>query len=174
MAFTHGFILRNPSNVSQTSKYKSPSNWCSSFRLMISWFACRVATGLVLGGNLKFHSRARTVVDIIMETANKASVTIYNTTGAMRNIRQNLETTGVSVQASYLLNSTSDKLDTEAADIERQARKNRRLIEKGLKMVYIVTTVIISLNLIAMFSLSGFCIASNQSCIYRFWVHYQH
>ncbi|RVW88585.1 hypothetical protein CK203_033005 [Vitis vinifera] len=59
-----------------------------------------VASGLVLGGNAKFHSRARTVVDIIMETANKASGTIYNTTGAMRNIRQNLETTDVGAEAS--------------------------------------------------------------------------
>ena len=125
-----------------------------------SWFVCRVASGLVLGGNAKFHSRARTVVDIIMETANKASGTIYNTTGAMRNIRQNLETTDVGAEASNFLTSTSDKLDVEAAGIERQARKNRRLIDKGLKIVYIITTVTISLNLVAVIALSGLCIAS--------------
>lgn len=113
-----------------------------------------VASGLVLGGNAKFHSRARTVVDIIMETANKASGTIYNTTGAMRNIRQNLETTDVGAEASNFLTSTSDKLDVEAAGIERQARKNRRLIDKGLKIVYIITTVTISLNLVAVIALS--------------------
>ena len=95
-----------------------------------------------------------------METANKASGTIYNTTGAMRNIRQNLETTDVGAETSNFLTSTSDKLDVEAADIERQARKNRQLIDKGLKIVYIITTVTISLNLVAVIALSGLCIAS--------------
>ncbi|KAM7486783.1 hypothetical protein LguiA_002792 [Lonicera macranthoides] len=48
------------------------------------------ATGLVLGGNAKFHSRAKTVVDIIIDTANNASDTIYNTTGAMKEISGNM------------------------------------------------------------------------------------
>jgi hypothetical protein len=39
------------------------------------------------------------------------------------------------VQASSFLTSTSEQLDVEAADIQRQARKNRRLIDKGLKIV---------------------------------------
>ncbi|KAJ6690930.1 TRANSMEMBRANE PROTEIN [Salix koriyanagi] len=87
------------------------------------------ASGLVLGGNAKFHSRAKTVVDIIIDTANNATRTIF-------------------------LTSTSEKLDVGAADIERQARKNRRLIDKGLKIVYIVTTVTVSLNLAALIALS--------------------
>ena len=103
------------------------------------------------------------MVDIVIETANNASGTIYNTTGAMRNIRENLETTVVGFQASNFLTSTSDQLDDEAADIEREARKNRRLINKGLNIVYIITTVIVSLNLVAVIALSGSCIASNQS-----------
>ncbi|XP_021655631.2 uncharacterized protein LOC110646491 isoform X2 [Hevea brasiliensis] len=113
------------------------------------------ATGLVLGGNAKFRSRARTVVNIIIDTADGASETIYNTTGAMKEIRDNLQASNVSAeQASSFLTSTSQKLDDQAADIERQARKNRRLIEKGLKIVYIITTVTISLNLAALVALS--------------------
>lgn len=99
---------------------------------------CRVASGLVLGGNAKFHSRAKTVVNIIMETANEASNTIYNTTGAMKTIRDDLEATSegnLGTRASVFLTSTSEKLDDEAAEIQKQARKNRRLIDKGLKIV---------------------------------------
>uniref|UniRef100_A0A6N2LV56 Uncharacterized protein n=1 Tax=Salix viminalis TaxID=40686 RepID=A0A6N2LV56_SALVM len=114
------------------------------------------ASGLVLGGNAKFHSRAKTVVDIIIDTANNATRTMYNTTGAMKDMKENLGASNQStaVQASSFLTSTSEKLDVGAADIERQARKNRRLIDKGLKIVYIVTTVTISLNLAALIALS--------------------
>lgn len=115
-----------------------------------------IATGLVLGGNQKFRSRAKTVVDIIIDTADDASETIYNTTGAMKDIRDNLDSSNVSSasQASSFLTSTSETLDNQADDIARQARKNRRLIEKGLKIVHIITTVIISLNLVALLALS--------------------
>lgn len=96
---------------------------------------CRVASGLVLGGNAKFHSRAKAVVNIIMKTANEASNTIHNTTGAMKTIRDDLEATSEGNGASVFLTSTSEKLDDEAAEIQKQARKNRRLIDKGLKIV---------------------------------------
>ncbi|KAI9391742.1 hypothetical protein POPTR_007G132601v4 [Populus trichocarpa] len=122
-------------------------------------FCCktrRTASGLVLGGNAKFHSRAKNVVDIIIDTANDAWKTMYNTTGVLKDMKENL---GVSkqraaAQASTLLTTTSAKLDAEAADIQRRARKNRHLIDKGLKIVYIVTTVTISLNLAALIALS--------------------
>eukprot|EP00258_Populus_trichocarpa_P033021 XP_024449040.1 uncharacterized protein LOC112326043 isoform X2 [Populus trichocarpa] len=114
------------------------------------------ASGLVLGGNAKFHSRAKNVVDIIIDTANDAWKTMYNTTGVMKDMKENL---GVSkqraaAQASTFLTTTSAKLDAEAADIQRRARKNRHLIDRGLKIVYIVTTVTISLNLAALIALS--------------------
>ncbi|WJZ88208.1 hypothetical protein VitviT2T_007532 [Vitis vinifera] len=51
--------------------------------------------GLVLGENARFQSRAQTVVDIIIETANGASGTIHNITGAMRNIRHDSEAADV-------------------------------------------------------------------------------
>ncbi|KAB2622876.1 hypothetical protein D8674_025058 [Pyrus ussuriensis x Pyrus communis] len=112
-----------------------------------------VAFGLVLGGNARFHSQAKSVVDIIITTANEASGTVYNTTGAMKEMSNNFDSTG-NTEVSSFLTSTSQKLDTAAADIERQAKKNRRLIDKGLKIVYIVTTVPISLGLVAVIALS--------------------
>lgn len=75
-----------------------------------------------------------------METANQASATIYNTTGAMKDIKTTLdESNGTTVAgggASGFLATTSRRLDSEAADIQRQAAKNRKLIHKGLKIVY--------------------------------------
>ncbi|XP_030536584.1 uncharacterized protein LOC115745269 isoform X2 [Rhodamnia argentea] len=112
------------------------------------------AVGLVLGANAKFHSRAKTVVSIIINTADDASKTIYNTTGAMRDIKDTLEVSNGSAYASSFLMTTSEKLDSEAADIQIQARKNRRLIDKGLEIVYIVTTATICLNLVAVIALS--------------------
>ncbi|KAF8402372.1 hypothetical protein HHK36_013327 [Tetracentron sinense] len=117
-------------------------------------FLAIAASGVVLGGSSRFHSRAKTVVNIIMETADEASDNIYNATGAMKNIRDNLETTNEGTEASGFLNSTSQRLDAQAAEIEKEDKKNRRLIDKGLKIVYIITTVVISLNLIFLVALS--------------------
>ncbi|CAI9776151.1 unnamed protein product [Fraxinus pennsylvanica] len=114
------------------------------------------ATGLVLGGNAKFHSRAKTVIDIIIDTADDASDTIRKATGAMKNMSTNLGEANGSTEATNFLTSTSLRLDSQASDIERQARKNRRAIDKGLKIVYIVTTLTISLNLVAVISLLVF------------------
>ncbi|KAG6767627.1 hypothetical protein POTOM_028839 [Populus tomentosa] len=108
--------------------------------LLATAFCCktrRTASGLVLGGNAKFRSRAKNAADIIIDTANDAWKTMYNTTGVMKDIKENL---GVSKQraaarASSFLTTTSAKLDAEAADIQRRARKNRHLIDKGLKIV---------------------------------------
>lgn len=115
-----------------------------------------IATGLVLGGNGNFHSRTDKVVDIIIDTADGASDTIYTTTKAMREMNSGLEGTEIGQEASNFLIPTSRRLDTQADDISREARKNRRLIEKLLNIVYIVTIVIISLNLVALIALSVF------------------
>ncbi|KAM3750240.1 hypothetical protein ACB098_04G022900 [Castanea mollissima] len=114
------------------------------------------ASGLVLAGSAKFHSQAKTVVNIIINTADEASETIHNTTEAMNNIANNLETSSENSDTSSFLTSTSKKLDVEAVDIRMQAKKNRRLIDKGLRIVYILTTFIISLNLVAVIALSVF------------------
>ena len=97
----------------------------------------RLGIGLVLGGNAKFHSRAKTVIDIIIDTADDASDTIYNTTGAMREMSVTLESVNADPETTRFLTSTSQRLDVQADDIARQASKNRRLIEKGLKIVYV-------------------------------------
>ncbi|XP_010527124.1 PREDICTED: uncharacterized protein LOC104804510 [Tarenaya hassleriana] len=117
------------------------------------------ASGVFFGGNARFHSKAKRVVEIIIDTADDASETIYNTTGAITRLSSN---TGISSsldnrigndQASVFLASTSQRLDDEAANIQRQARKNRRIIDKALRIVYAVTTVIVSLSVIALVSL---------------------
>ncbi|GMJ08469.1 hypothetical protein like AT5G67550 [Hibiscus trionum] len=113
-----------------------------------------VASGLALGGTVRFHSEAKTVVDIIIRTANGASQTIYNTTGAMKTMRDSLGDTDATAQTSTFLTTTSRRLDVEADNIARQARKNRRLIDRGLEIVFIITTVTISLNLVAVIALS--------------------
>ncbi|KAL0366640.1 UNVERIFIED_CONTAM: hypothetical protein Sradi_3554100 [Sesamum radiatum] len=111
------------------------------------------ASCVVLGGNAKFHSRAKTVIDIIIDTADEASNTIYNTTGAMKEMSSTLGEVNGSAGATGFLISTSQSLNAQAADIARQASKNRRLIDKGLKIVYIVTTAMISLTLVAVIAL---------------------
>ncbi|KAK9991471.1 hypothetical protein SO802_026456 [Lithocarpus litseifolius] len=73
----------------------------------------------------------------------------------MNNIANNLETSSESTATSSFLTSTSKKLEVEAAEIQLQAKKNRRLIDKGLRIVYILPTFIISLNLVAVIALSG-------------------
>ncbi|GJR17584.1 tweety-2 like protein [Tanacetum coccineum] len=112
-----------------------------------------VGTGLVLGGNAKFHSRADKIIDIIIDTADEASMTIYNTTGAMKMTRTNLEGTSVDLSTTRFLDSTSRRLDSTADNIQRQARKNRHKIDLGLRILYIVSTVIFALNLVAVIAL---------------------
>ncbi|KAJ8563371.1 hypothetical protein K7X08_031823 [Anisodus acutangulus] len=114
------------------------------------------ATGLVLGGNAKLRSRADTIVDIIIDTADEASETIHTTTGALREMSTDLQHTDIGDEAANFLIPTSNSLERQAADIRREASKNRRLIEKGLEILYIVTTLVISLNLVAVIALTGF------------------
>ncbi|GMI92982.1 hypothetical protein like AT5G67550 [Hibiscus trionum] len=113
-----------------------------------------VASCLALGGTVRFHSEAKTVVDIVMRTANGASQTIYDTTEAMKEMRDSLGDINGTGQASSFLTTTSRRLDVEAGNIARQARKNRRLIDRGLEIVFMVTTVTISLNMVAVIALS--------------------
>ncbi|KAK1418958.1 hypothetical protein QVD17_28112 [Tagetes erecta] len=114
-----------------------------------------VGSGLVLGGNAKFHSRADKIIDIIIDTADDASKTIYNTTGAMKMTRNNLQGTNVDASTTRFLESTAIRLDSTADDIQRQAKKNRHKIDLGLRIVYIVSTVIFALNLVAVIALTA-------------------
>ncbi|KAJ8430991.1 hypothetical protein Cgig2_027704 [Carnegiea gigantea] len=117
-----------------------------------------IGSGAALGGTAKFHSRAKTIVSIIIDTADQASHTIHNATGAIKKISETLQSSNsvgdYGVDAASFLASTSNKLDDEAVDIERQARKNRHLVGKGLTILYLLTTINISLNLAAAIALS--------------------
>ncbi|XP_021906961.1 uncharacterized protein LOC110821423 isoform X2 [Carica papaya] len=126
------------------------------------------ASGVILGGNARFHSQAKKVVHIIMNTANEASETIQNTTGAMRNMRDNLGASNENDEASGFLSSTSEKLNAEASEIRRQASKNRGKIDKGLKIINIMTIVTVSMNLIAATILSVCGILRLQKPLHAF------
>lgn len=77
------------------------------------------------------------MIDVIIDAAEEASITIYYTTGAMKNISYSLREVDGSSKATEFLNSTSQRLDTQAADIETNASKNKGLIYKGVNVVYV-------------------------------------
>ena len=72
-------------------------------------------------------------MNIIIDTANEASRTIYNTTGAMKDIRDNMAHSHASSEAQGFLTSKSRQLDDEATNLQRQAKNNRQRVDKGLK-----------------------------------------
>ncbi|KAI3980451.1 hypothetical protein MKX01_038623 [Papaver californicum] len=146
-----------------SSKYCSPWPIFLGMALTVPAIA---ASGVVLGGSLKFHSNAKTIMHIIVDTADGASDTIHNVTGAMRNIPNDLGTTQNKTEIIGFPNSTTEKLDTEASEIRRQAKKNRDMIEKGLSIMYITTTVVVTLNLIALIALSVAGILKFRRAIY--------
>lgn len=142
---------------------------CAFWRLFVAvcfTILAVTASGAALGGAARFHSRAKTVLNIIIDTADRASETLYSTTGAMEGIRGNLVSSNLGLEASTFLTSTSQELDTEAANIQKQARKNRRLIHNILKIVYLVTTVAISLNLCALIAVSVFGYPRQRQAFY--------
>lgn len=69
--------------------------------------------------------------NIIIDTAEDASKAIYNVTGAIKSMQ---DSAGIQ-DSTGLLNSTTRRLNRGAADIERQARKNKRWVDKGLKIM---------------------------------------
>lgn len=97
----------------------------------------RAACGLAFGGNSKSHSRAKKVINIILDTAEDASSTIYNITGAMKEISSNLKEVDANANATKLIISTTQKLETQASDIKTHASKNRHLSQKALKTSYV-------------------------------------
>ncbi|GMH26090.1 hypothetical protein Nepgr_027933 [Nepenthes gracilis] len=113
-----------------------------------------VTSGLALGGSTRFHSRAKTIAGIIIDTADEASRTIYNATTEIKAVSE-VASNYTSGDYATFLSSKSEELDREAADIARQARKNRRLIQDGLNIVFIVTTVAVSFNLLAVLALQA-------------------
>nr|XP_027191162.1 uncharacterized protein LOC101502998 [Cicer arietinum] len=121
-----------------------------------------VTSGLTIAISAKFNNEARTSVNIIIKTANDAAEIIHNATGALKDIQEDLVEASVGVEASGNLYSTADKFDATAENIIKKARKNRHLINKAFKVVFVITIVIISLNLIAATTLS-------VSGLLKFW-----
>ncbi|KAI4310756.1 hypothetical protein MLD38_035707 [Melastoma candidum] len=153
LAFTKLCVKEMDLQKTSTSSSNGCYQWFVAAAIFLTVLAI-VAVGLVLGGSTKFHARASTIVEIIMDTANDASKTIQNTTGAMEDIKDTLESSSGSTETTLFLTTMSQKLDDEAGKIEMQARRNRRLIDKGLKIVYIITTATISSILVAIVALS--------------------
>lgn len=79
------------------------------------------------------------MIDIILNTADGASGTIFNITGAMKEISRNLQE--VDGKTNQLLNTTTIKLDNQASSIKTHATENRHLIQKGLKISYVTSTL---------------------------------
>lgn len=97
---------------------------------------CRVASGVSLGGSTRFHSSANTIKNIILEAANNASTTIHTVTGAVRAMQSDPQVNaGIFTDKSSRLNSTLQRLEVDADNIERKALKNMRLLSKGLKIM---------------------------------------
>ncbi|KAL9233177.1 hypothetical protein vseg_008207 [Gypsophila vaccaria] len=115
-----------------------------------------ILSGVALGGNVRFHSRAKTIMTTIINTADKASNTMYNATDAMRKISVSLKESGTfdGDQAANYLASTSDKLGYEATSIKTRAQRNRNLAGKVLTIMYILTSATICLNLAASIALT--------------------
>ncbi|KAL3507056.1 hypothetical protein ACH5RR_032438 [Cinchona calisaya] len=68
------------------------------------------------------------MVDILIDTAGDASNTILNTSEAMKDMSISLAAANPSGDATAdFVTSTSQRLDTQAADIHRQAKKNGRV-----------------------------------------------
>ncbi|KAH9623296.1 hypothetical protein KSS87_006099 [Heliosperma pusillum] len=108
-----------------------------------------VASGIALAGSAGFQSRTKTILTIITNTADQASSSMYNATGAMRKISVILKQSDNidAGQAANFLASSSDKLSYAASGIKRQAQTNRHLAGKVLTIMYILTSTTIGLSI---------------------------
>lgn len=89
---------------------------------------------VVLCENAKFYSRANKVVSVIIETTDNASWTLYEATGALNSFSKVMETSNYTITDPDLIQSTSEELDSAAASILIQAKKNKRMVNNVLKI----------------------------------------
>ncbi|CAL9045078.1 unnamed protein product [Musa banksii] len=134
----------------QKKRLPCSKKYCVSPMLIGILLTClsSVASGIVLGGSFKFYSRVKSIENIIVETSEEASQTIYNVTEAVADMESVNNLYG-GIEESSNLNSTSQMLYDEAANIQRQAENRMHLVNKGIKMLKVVTIFSIVLNLIA-------------------------
>ncbi|ONK57861.1 uncharacterized protein A4U43_C09F4960 [Asparagus officinalis] len=111
-----------------------------------------VASGVALSGSVGFNSRAKIIKNIILDAANNASGTIYSVTDAVKAM-QNDSQIYRRLDRSGRLNSTLQRLDGDADRIERKAGKTMHYLNKGLKILNVVTIVTVSVNLVAVIGL---------------------
>ncbi|XP_052115484.1 uncharacterized protein LOC107477058 [Arachis duranensis] len=90
------------------------------------------ASGLVLAGSAKFRCHASSSVNVVINTADKASGIIFNITGALKGIPTEL----VDADIASKLNTTSQRFDTAAQNITQEAAKNRHIIIMALKALF--------------------------------------
>ncbi|KAJ0977129.1 hypothetical protein J5N97_012603 [Dioscorea zingiberensis] len=158
---------RNRIRLPRTNRY--------SFWRILSVFVFTVlaivAAGVVLGGSSKFHSTAKTVKNIVVRTAEEASGTIYNVTNAVKAMQDDTELYG-NLDGSTRLNVTSRRLNDEADNIQRKAIKNMRLVNKGLKILKVVTIVTVTLNMVVVLALLGELIIVCWLLTFLFWLSF--
>lgn len=92
---------------------------------------CRVASGMVLGGSSKFHSRVKSIKNLIVETSQEASQTINNVTKAIGDMESVAAQYG-SLEGSSYLNSRSQILNDEAANMQQKTEKSMRLVDRAI------------------------------------------
>lgn len=131
-----------------TRKY---SLWPVIFGILFTILAL-VASGVALGGSTRFNSRAVTIKNIIIGAANNASGTIYSVTESVKAMQSDPQIYA-GLDGSNRLNSTLQRLDEEADNIERKALKTTRKLNTGLKILNVVTIATVSVNLFAILAL---------------------
>lgn len=125
---------------------KKNNVWPIVFGTLLTLLAI-IASGVALGGSTRFNTRAKTVKNIIMGAANNASETIYAVTNSVEALQSNPQIYS-SIDGSNRLNSTLHRLDREADNIQNKALKSMRLLNKGLKIMNVVTIVTVALNMV--------------------------
>lgn len=87
----------------------------------------------MLGGSSKFHSRVRSIKNIIVKTSQEASQTINNVTkaiGDMESVAAQYQYG--SLEGSSYLNSRSQILNDEAANMQQKAEKSMHLVDRAI------------------------------------------
>lgn len=133
------------------NSFKRGSNFYLIFTILFTLLAI-IFSGVALGGSSMFHSRAIRVKNIVLETVNNASGTIYTVTEAVK-ILQNDTQLGNNVEDSKSLELASKRLNDEARRMERKAERIMYWVSKGLNILNAVTIATVSLNIAAMIAL---------------------
>ncbi|XP_074567559.1 uncharacterized protein LOC141824215 [Curcuma longa] len=120
--------------------------WATLLGILFTCLAI-VASGLVLDGCSKFHSRVQSIKNIIVETSEEASQTVFDVIKAVGDMESVTVQYG-SLGGSSYLNSTLQKLNDEVVNMPRKAEKSMQTVNRAINILRMVTTFIIVLNLV--------------------------